>query len=116
MDVLVCAAVLALPFVAWHVIARRSPMRAVDLSRRSLLRAGALLAGAGLTYAAGEGAVRVLRLPGSTRRFTGSYEFGSLQPSQLPITQWTFDTVPRINPATWRLTVQTGTVSHQRTY
>ena len=116
MEVHVGAALLAIPFAAWHVIARRIPMRAVDLSRRSLLRAGALLAGAGLTYAAGEGAVRVLRLPGSTRRFTGSYEFGSLQPSQLPITQWMFDTVPRINPATWRLTVQTGTVSREWTY
>src|SRR5438477_10129070 len=72
MEVHVGAALAAIPFVAWHVIARRIPVRAVDLSRRSLLRAASLLAGAGLAYGAGEVAVRLLRLPGSLRRFTGS--------------------------------------------
>src|SRR3981081_2540881 len=77
------AALAAIPFASWHVIARRIPVRAIDLSRRSLLRAGSLLAGAGLVYGAGEAAVRLFNLPGSTRRFTGSYEVGSLQPAQL---------------------------------
>jgi DMSO/TMAO reductase YedYZ molybdopterin-dependent catalytic subunit len=108
MEVHVGAALAAIPFVAWHVIARRIPVRAVDLSRRSLLRAGSLLAGAGVAYGAGEVAVRLLSLRGSTRRFTGSYEVGSLQPAQLPATQWMFDAVPAIDPATWRLTVQRG--------
>jgi DMSO/TMAO reductase YedYZ molybdopterin-dependent catalytic subunit len=108
MEVHVGAALAAIPFVAWHVIARRIPVRAVDLSRRSLLRAGSLLAGAGLAYGAGEAAVRLLRLPGSLRRFTGSYEVGSLQAAQLPETQWMFDAVPTVDPATWRLTVQRG--------
>ena len=67
MEVHVGAALAAIPFVAWHVIARRIPVRAVDLSRRSLLRAASLLAGAGLAYGAGEVAVRLLRLPGSLR-------------------------------------------------
>src|SRR3989442_5516462 len=116
MEVHVGAALVAVPFAAWHIIARRIPMRAVDLSRRSLLRAGALVAGAGLTYAAGEAAVRALRLPGSERRFTGSYEFGSLEPSQLPGTQWMFDSVPVIDPRTWRLTVRFGTVPPAWTY
>jgi len=116
MEVHVGAALLAIPFAAWHIIARRIPMRAVDLSRRSMLRAGALMAGAGLTYATGEAAVRVFHLPGSERRFTGSYEFGSLEPSQLPATQWMFDSVPMIDPRTWRLMVHTGTVTRQWTY
>src|SRR5438270_8851975 len=64
MEVHVGAALVAIPFVIWHVIARRLPVRAVDLSRRSLLRAGALLTGAGLGYAAAEGVVRLLALPG----------------------------------------------------
>src|SRR3981081_261276 len=93
MEVHVGAALAAIPFVAWHVIARRIPVRAVDLSRRRLLRAGSLLAGAG------EAAVRLLRLPGSLRRFTGSYEVGSLQAAQLPVTQWMFDVVPTVDPA-----------------
>jgi len=116
MEVHVGAALVAIPFVIWHVLARRIPMRAVDLSRRSLLRAGALLTGAGLSYAAGEGVVRLLTLPGSMRRFTGSYEYGSLQPAQLPVTQWIADSVPVIEPAAWRLTIQAGTRTRDWTY
>ena len=116
MEIHVAAALAAIPFVAWHVIARRIPMRAVDLSRRSLLRAGTLAAGAGLTYGAGEVAVRLLSLPGSTRRLTGSYEYGSLQPSQLPVTQWLFDSVPAVDPATWRLTMRAGDAVREWTY
>ena len=116
MEVHVGAALVAIPFAAWHVIARRIPVRAVDLSRRSLLRAGALLTGAGLAYAAGEGAVRLLSLPGSLRRFTGSYEYGSLQPAQLPVTQWIADPVPVVDAATWRLTVQAGDAIRRWTY
>ena len=116
MEVHVGAALAAIPFVAWHVIARRIPVRAVDLSRRSLLRAGSLLAGAGLAYGAGEVAVRLFRLPGSLRRFTGSYEVGSLQPAQLPVTSWMFDAVPAIDSTTWRLTVQVGGMVREWTY
>jgi DMSO/TMAO reductase YedYZ molybdopterin-dependent catalytic subunit len=116
MEVHVGAALAAIPFVAWHVIARRIPMRAVDFSRRSLLRAGTLAAGAGLAYGAGEVAVRLLSLPGSTRRFTGSYEYGSLQPAQLPVTQWLFDAVPLVDPAAWRLALRAGNAVREWTY
>ena len=116
MEVHVGAALVAIPFAVWHVIARRIPMRAVDFSRRSLLRAGTLAAGAGLAYGVGEVAVRLFRLPGSTRRFTGSYEYGSLQPAQLPVTQWLFDAVPTIDPATWRLALRAGTAVREWTY
>lgn len=116
MEVHVGAALAAIPFVIWHVIARRIPVRAVDVSRRSLLRAGTLMAGAGLAYAATEGAVRLLRMEGSQRRFTGSYEVGSLVPAQLPVTQWMFDAVPLVDPASFRLVVQTPTQSRAWTY
>ena len=116
MEVHVGAALIAVPFVIWHVVARRLPVRAVDLSRRSLLRAGALLAGAGLVYGAGEGVVRALALPGSRRRFTGSYEYGSLDAALLPATQWMFDSVPTIDPASWRLVLRAGSSVRQWTY
>jgi hypothetical protein len=116
MEVHIGAALAAVPFVVWHVIARRIPVRAMDLSRRSLLRAGALLGGAGLVYGAGEATVRLLSLPGSLRRFTGSYETGSLVSSQLPVTQWLFDAVPAIDPASWRLTVQVGDAVREWSY
>jgi hypothetical protein len=116
MEIHVGAALAAIPFVVWHVIARRIPVRAVDLSRRSLLRAGTLAASAGLTYGAGELAVRLLNLPGARRRLTGSYESGSLQPALLPVTQWMFDAVPAIDAASWRLTVRAGNAVRQWTY
>ncbi len=116
MEVHVGAALAAIPFVVWHVIARRIPVRAVDLSRRSLLRAGTLAASAGLSYGAGEVAVRLLSLPGARRRLTGSYESGSLQPAQLPVTQWLFDPVPSIDPAAWRLNLRSGNTVRDWTY
>ncbi|MEO6795436.1 MAG: molybdopterin-dependent oxidoreductase [Candidatus Dormibacter sp.] len=108
MEVHVGAALIAIPFAVWHVIARRVPVRSTDLSRRSLLRGGVLLGAAGLAYAASEGAVQLANLPGAGRRFTGSYALGSLHPDQLPVTQWMFDVVPTIASADWRLVVEAG--------
>lgn len=114
MEVHVGAALLALPFAVWHMLARRIPLRAVDVSRRSFLRAAALLSAAGLTYGATEGAVRLLSLPGAGRRLTGSYDIGSNQPSLLPVTQWMFDGVPTIDAASYRLVV--GWAAGQRAW
>ena len=108
MEIHVGAALVAIPFAVWHVIARRIPLRGTDLSRRSLLRGGVLLGGAGLAYAASEGLVRVINLAGAQRRFTGSYAVGSLQPGQLPVTQWMFDNVAAIDAAGWRLVIAAG--------
>ena len=47
-----------------------------------------------------------MRLAGADRRFTGSHERGSGDPSALPITQWFNDTVPRISADEWRLTLR----------
>jgi molybdopterin-dependent oxidoreductase-like protein protein len=105
MEVHVGAALVALPFALWHFIARRIPIRAVDLSRRGFLRATTLLAGTGLAYATAEMAIHALNLPGARRQLTGSYEFGSMQPAELPVTQWMFDQVPVVDPTRWRLEV-----------
>jgi DMSO/TMAO reductase YedYZ molybdopterin-dependent catalytic subunit len=115
MEVHVGAALVAIPFAIWHVIARRIPVRATDLSRRSLLRGGVVLGAAGVAYAASESIVRVSNLAGAQRRFTGSYAVGSLQPEQLPVTQWMFDNVPAIDPAGWRLAVEAGSGVRQWT-
>jgi hypothetical protein len=108
MEIHVGAALIAIPFAIWHVVVRRIPLRGTDLSRRSLLRGGLLLGGAGLAYAASEGLVRVTNLAGAQRRFTGSYAVGSLQPEQLPVTQWMFDNVPSIDAAGWHLAINLG--------
>src|SRR5207245_4914988 len=62
MEVHVGAAIAAVPFGIWHLVARWVPPRAVDLSRRSLLRGGLLLGAAGLAYAATEGLRRLASL------------------------------------------------------
>jgi hypothetical protein len=107
MELHVGAAIAALPLAAWHVAARRVRPRPADLGRRSLLRAGAMVAAGGAGYAASELAVRVTGLPGAGRRFTGSYEAGSFQPELMPVSSWTLDAVPDIDAERWRLQVRT---------
>jgi DMSO/TMAO reductase YedYZ molybdopterin-dependent catalytic subunit len=108
MQVHVGAALLSLPLAAWHVLGRRVRVRPTDLSRRNLLRAGAVVGGAGALYVATEGVVRVASLPGGTRRFTGSHETGSFEPGAMPVTQWLNDRVPRIDGSVWRLEISAG--------
>jgi DMSO/TMAO reductase YedYZ molybdopterin-dependent catalytic subunit len=103
MDFHVGAAIAAVPFAIWHVVARRVRVRPTDLSRRNVLRGGAVVAGAAVAYAATEMVVRATGMPGAARRFTGSYETGSFQPELMPVSSWMFDAIPRIDQAAWRL-------------
>jgi hypothetical protein len=105
MELHVGAALLAVPFAVWHVLARPVRPRRIDLARRALLRQGATFALAGAAYGASEGAVRLLRLPGEERRFTGSYEAGSFQPELMPVSSWMFDQVPVLEAHRWRLRI-----------
>ncbi|MDQ6883540.1 MAG: molybdopterin-dependent oxidoreductase [Candidatus Dormibacteraeota bacterium] len=116
MELHVGAALIAIPFALWHVAARRIPLRRTDLSRRMLLRSGVVLASAAAGYAASEGIVRLTNLPGARRRFTGSYAVGSLQPDQLPVTQWMFDSVPVVSAGEWQLSIQLGGTMRRWTY
>jgi hypothetical protein len=102
------AALLSIPLAIWHVVARPVRPRPSDLSRRSLLRAGAVAGGGIVAFGAIEGLVRATGLPGSARRATGSYERGSFDPAAMPVTQWLDDEPPEIDPADWRLIVRTS--------
>jgi DMSO/TMAO reductase YedYZ molybdopterin-dependent catalytic subunit len=73
-----------------------------------LLRAGALLGSSAIAYGAVEGLVRLASLPGGGRRFTGSFERGSFQPEEMPVTQWLDDRVPDVDAGAWRLVVASG--------
>jgi DMSO/TMAO reductase YedYZ molybdopterin-dependent catalytic subunit len=92
------AAVVVLALGSAHVAARPQRLRRSDLSRRTVLRAGALAAGA----AAGWGVVHVV---GADRRGTGSIEVGTGDPPAMPVTQWLFDDVPTVDVARWHLDV-----------
>jgi hypothetical protein len=108
MQVHVGAALLSIPFAIWHVVARPVRPRPSDLSRRSLLRAGAVVGGGIVAFGTVEGLMQATGLPGSARRATGSYERGSFDPAAMPVTQWLDDVPPEIDPAEWRLIVRTS--------
>jgi hypothetical protein len=104
----IAAALTVVPLVLWHVWARGIRLRGTDLSRRALLRAGALTVAAVGLYAVDEAAIRLLGLPGARRRFTGSYETASLRPAAMPTTSWLLDEVPMVDPGRWRLSINDG--------
>jgi DMSO/TMAO reductase YedYZ molybdopterin-dependent catalytic subunit len=106
MDFHVGAAIAAVPLAIWHIVARRVRVRPTDLSRRSVLRGGAVVAGAAFAYAASEVVVRATGMPGAARRFTGSYEAGSFVPAAMPVSSWMFDGIPQIDRSAWRLTAR----------
>ncbi|HVM39605.1 MAG TPA: molybdopterin-dependent oxidoreductase [Acidimicrobiia bacterium] len=105
MQIHVGTALAVLPFAVWHVVARPARPRRTDVSRRAVLRAAGVTAGAGGLWLATEAAVRVLPVQGGDRRFTGSHEVGSFDPVRMPVTQWLDDEVPTIDEEAWRLVV-----------
>jgi hypothetical protein len=109
----IAVALVLVPLVLWHIVARRIRPRWSDLSRRTFLRAGLLGAGAAGLYFAAAGAVRLGGLPGAGRRFTGSYETGSFDPAAMPTMSWLVDQVPDVDPDQWRLTVVDGVGRYQ---
>ena len=98
----IALALLLLPLLAWHVVARPVRPRATDFGRRTLVRAGLLAAAGGALYAGLEGAVRLAGLPGARRRFTGSHPVDA---AAAPVTSWLDDAVPDVRRRDWRLTV-----------
>jgi hypothetical protein len=86
------SALLAAPLLAWHVLHHRPQrLRRMDLSRRTLLRTGALAAGAAATYAALEGVGRLAGSASASRTSTGSHPISA---AAVPATIWLFDQVP----------------------
>jgi DMSO/TMAO reductase YedYZ molybdopterin-dependent catalytic subunit len=105
MQVHVGSAVAATVLAVLHVWRRRQRPRPADLSRRSLLRAGAVVGGGVLLWSAAEATAAVAALPGADRRATGSHQRGTDDPARMPVTQWLTDSVPAVDPASFRLEV-----------
>src|SRR3989441_7776995 len=102
MEFHVGAAIAAVPLAVWHVVARRIRLRTVDLSRRNVLRGGVLLAASVTAYAGTEILVRATGMPGAVRRFTGSYEAGSVSPGPMPGSPLMFGALPPLEPGSLR--------------
>jgi len=91
MEFHVGAALAVVPFFIWHLLARPSKLRPMDLSRRHFLKGAALL---------GASVIGVAAVPGARRAPTGSFSAAYAIP-----TQWMFDATPEVEIASWGLVV-----------
>ncbi len=101
------AGIVAVLMTLAHARDRRVRARRGDLSRRTLLRAGAVALAGG----AAAGAMTVTGAAvasAGTRRATGSFRLASSEVDAIPATSWLLDTPPALDPSTWRLTVVAG--------
>ena len=97
MNLHVFAGIALVPLAAWHLVQRWERPRARDIAdRRAVVRLLGLGAVAVVIGAAAE------RFPAG-RRVTGSKHAGSFSGNDFPVTIWSFDQVPRIDPAEWSL-------------
>lgn len=100
------AGVVLLPILLWHAwYMFRGPPIAFWAERRSVLRFGGLAIAGFLAWQLTEAVARAAPLPGSTRRFTGSYEKGSFSGNGYPVVSWLNDRPSPINPDTWALKI-----------
>jgi len=104
LEVHVGGALIIIPLFIAHLVGRWVPPAKRDLSRRVLLRAGAL-AGAGLVLRLStEGITRAAKLAGARRRFTGSHLIG--KPGEtFPHVSWLFDHPKPVDAGGWQLEV-----------
>jgi DMSO/TMAO reductase YedYZ molybdopterin-dependent catalytic subunit len=104
-------AVALLAMLVWHVLGRRWIVRVpAAADRRAFLRLSGALAAGFVLWQTERVVARLLDLPGSRRRFTGSYEVASLSPD-FPSTSWLDDDPEPVDPSVWRLVVE-GAVEH----
>lgn len=104
LEVHVGGALIIIPLFVVHLFGRWVPPAKRDVSRRVLLRVGALgVAGLALRGAT-EGITRVASLAGARRRFTGSHLIG--KPGEpFPYVSWLFDDPDPIRVEAWTLDV-----------
>jgi hypothetical protein len=102
-------AVLALVLVAffvWHTVAKRIVFRVPRArDRRAFLRLAATGAAGLALWQVGRRTKAAYDLPGSARRFTGSYETGSFS-GVFPVVTWLFDYPNPVDLGTWQLVVE----------
>ena len=95
----VLLAALLVPLVIWHIVSRPGRPHMTDLDRRALAGGGVALAAAAAAYGIQQLVV------GDNRRFTGSHEIASFNPSEMPTTMWLNDRSPRVPVSGWDLTI-----------
>lgn len=100
---------LAIPLMVlmlWHSWSLRFIRNVKEARGRRLFLAGALATLSGvLLWRTADRVKAWLGMPGSDRRFTGSYEIGSFSP-EFPVVSWISDRPPIIDPAAWSLRIE----------
>jgi DMSO/TMAO reductase YedYZ molybdopterin-dependent catalytic subunit len=99
-------ALLLVGLLAWHTLARRFIFRVPRArDRRAFLRLAAVSLGGLVLWQTGRTGKARLALPAAFRRFTGSYDTGSLS-GGFPVVSWLFDAPAPLDAVTWRLVVE----------
>jgi hypothetical protein len=93
------AGLVALALGIGHYVRHAQRPRPPDFDRRAFVRLAATGGVASILWWGWE------RLAGANRRFTGSHEVSSFDPSGLPVTSWINDVPPTFEAATWRVGV-----------
>ncbi len=101
----IATALLIIPLAIWHVLARKTTPRAVDVSRRNLIRLGGLASTAALLWWGADRTIALGQLPGAERRFSGSHERSSFIPEGVPVTSWLDDRTPNLDASSWQVQV-----------
>jgi DMSO/TMAO reductase YedYZ molybdopterin-dependent catalytic subunit len=92
--------------IVLHMIARAKRLRKRDIvGRRKVMHFSALLIGGVALWPAQQIPERILKLPGSKQRFTGSREVGSFAGNAFPTSSWVADQPRPIDMQTWRLSL-----------
>lgn len=88
------AASVLLPLIGWHGVRHvKMRVKAVDASRRNLLRSAGFVLAAGAGWTALEGAGALVGSASATRIATGSHR---LDVTRIPATSWLWDRVPAL--------------------
>lgn len=111
LNVHVYLALAVLPFLVWHLARRWEPLPPAKqlFSRRTALRLLVLSAASVFSWQLLDRTLLAWASEGS-RRSSGSKHAGSFSGNDFPVTNWLFDPVPTLDPATWRLHI-TGKVA-----
>ena len=102
-----------IPMGLWHVVFHRWNLKPrFWAERRAFLHAGAIAVSGLFLWRVTELGTGWLGLSGASRRFTGSYDSGSLSGNGFPSTSWLNDRPSPIDPGQWLLKV-TGRVGKE---
>ena len=104
-----------IPLLAWHswYMLRKFPI-AFWIERRLILRALGLAAAGFIGWQLVERTATAAELPGSGRRFTGSYDQGRFTGNAFPRVSWLNDSPSPVDADRWRLSI-TGSVDYPTT-